>query len=174
MNRFGVGGFDARSNNFLGDNWPSELGAEYRDFTVHFQGRTHQVLLKILQALALGLGWEENFFDEVSTRLGNHQAVSASWGPGMPLKRPCRSKPKLLQKVCGKLPCSIATCNGAQALLTKLYLYKCLSICMSLFTLMLPQANGPTALKSKLLEKLHKMHMHITCAVPQSCALNLK
>ena len=65
VNRHGVGGFDARTHQSLGDNWPPELGQEYRDFTVTFQERTHEVLLKILKALAIGLGWEETFFDEV-------------------------------------------------------------------------------------------------------------
>lgn len=65
MNRHGVGGFDARTHETLGDNWPPELGEQYRDFTVKFQERTHEVLLKILRALAIGLGWEESFFDEV-------------------------------------------------------------------------------------------------------------
>lgn len=65
VNRHGVGGFDARTHESLGDNWPAELGAEYRDFTINFQERTHEILLKILRALALGLGWEESFFDEV-------------------------------------------------------------------------------------------------------------
>jgi len=60
-----VGGYDARTHESLGDNWPPELGADYRDFTLKFQERTHEVLLKILQALALGLGWEESFFNEV-------------------------------------------------------------------------------------------------------------
>lgn len=68
VNRHGVGGYDARTHESLGDNWPPELGADYRDFTLKFQERTHEVLLKILQALALGLGWEEFFFDEVCDR----------------------------------------------------------------------------------------------------------
>ncbi len=65
VNRHGVGRYDARTHESLGDNWPPELGADYRDFTLKFQERTHEVLLKILQALALGLGWEESFFNEV-------------------------------------------------------------------------------------------------------------
>lgn len=64
VNRHGVGGYDARTHESLGDNWPPELGADYRDFTLKFQERTHEVLLKILQALALGLGWDESFFNE--------------------------------------------------------------------------------------------------------------
>ncbi|KAK9812273.1 hypothetical protein WJX73_009505 [Symbiochloris irregularis] len=64
VNRYGVGGYDARENDFIGDIWPQELGDSYKDFVISFQEKTHAVLLKLLRAIALGLGWEEHFFDE--------------------------------------------------------------------------------------------------------------
>ncbi len=85
VNRHGVGGYDARTHESLGDNWPTEPGNDYRDFTIKFQERTHEVLLKILRALALGLGWEESFFNEVC-----HALYACSLWPNTPaLVPPC-------------------------------------------------------------------------------------
>lgn len=64
VNRYGVGGFDTRDKVFVGENWPSELGGSYKAFVLDFQEKTHAVLLKLLRAIALGIGWPEEYFSE--------------------------------------------------------------------------------------------------------------
>lgn len=51
---------------FLGSRWPEELGEGWRDLNLEFQERTHEVALKILRALAIALGRDEHYFDDVS------------------------------------------------------------------------------------------------------------
>lgn len=65
-----MGGFDARDKVFVGENWPSELGGSYKAFVLDFQEKTHAVLLKLLRAIALGIGWPEEYFSEVSQQIG--------------------------------------------------------------------------------------------------------
>ena len=60
-----MGGYDARNQKFVGDQWPKELGDSYKNFIIDFQEQTHGVLLKLLRGIALGLGWPEDFFEEV-------------------------------------------------------------------------------------------------------------
>lgn len=62
--RYGTGGYDVKEQKFLGSKWPEELGDEWKDLSLEFQARTHEVALKILQALALALGRDEHYFDD--------------------------------------------------------------------------------------------------------------
>jgi len=67
VGHFGLGGFDAKHNAFLGHEWPpaSELQLQgFRDKALHFQRRTHGVALLLLRALAIALGRDEHSFEE--------------------------------------------------------------------------------------------------------------
>lgn len=50
---------------FLGSSWPEQLGQEWQDLNLEFQYRTHEVALKLLQAMAVALGRDEQQFLEV-------------------------------------------------------------------------------------------------------------
>lgn len=51
---------------FLGSHWPEELGDAWKEQSLDFQAKTHEVALKILRAMALALGRNEYEFVEVS------------------------------------------------------------------------------------------------------------
>jgi len=40
-------------------------GDDFRELALSFQAKTHDVALKILKLLAIGLGWDPAKFDEV-------------------------------------------------------------------------------------------------------------
>lgn len=50
---------------FLGSSWPPELGDAWKEQSLNFQAKTHEVALKILRAMALALGRDEYEFVEV-------------------------------------------------------------------------------------------------------------
>lgn len=51
---------------FLGSRWPQELGESFKDNSLKFQEKTHDVAVKLLRALAISLGRDEDEFAEVS------------------------------------------------------------------------------------------------------------
>ena len=51
---------------FLGSRWPQELGESFKDRSLDFQAKTHNVAVKLLRALAISLGRDEDEFAEVS------------------------------------------------------------------------------------------------------------
>lgn len=50
---------------FLGSRWPEQLGDSWKQQSLDFQAKTHEVALKILRAMALSLGRDEYEFIEV-------------------------------------------------------------------------------------------------------------
>ena len=56
----------ACSQEFLGSRWPEELGEDWKQLSLDFQAKTHEVALKLLRAVAITLGRDEHYFDEVS------------------------------------------------------------------------------------------------------------
>lgn len=54
---------------FLGESWPEELGAEWKDRSLAFQAKTHEVSVQLLRAMALALGRNEYEFVKVLTNL---------------------------------------------------------------------------------------------------------
>jgi hypothetical protein len=74
VGHYGLGGYDMKESKFVGHEWPpeAELGlADFRSKALHFQQRTHAVALTVLSALAIGLGYPEDFFDEVRAHAHN-------------------------------------------------------------------------------------------------------
>lgn len=51
---------------FLGSRWPEQLGDSWKQQSLDFQAKTHEVALKILRAMALSLGRDEYEFIEVA------------------------------------------------------------------------------------------------------------
>jgi hypothetical protein len=45
----------------------ADADEEFRETALTFQAKTHDVALKILKALGIGLGWDESIFDDVSS-----------------------------------------------------------------------------------------------------------
>ncbi len=54
---------------FLGSHWPEELGEAWKQQSLDFQAKTHEVALKILRAMALALCRDEYEFVEVTCSL---------------------------------------------------------------------------------------------------------
>ncbi len=57
---------------FLGSSWPTELGDSWKEQSLEFQAKTHEVALKILRAMALALGRDEYEFVEVCSMYANN------------------------------------------------------------------------------------------------------
>ena len=51
---------------FLGSRWPAELGEAWKQQSLDFQAKTHEVALKLLRAIAISLGRDEYEFIEVN------------------------------------------------------------------------------------------------------------
>ncbi|KAI7838916.1 hypothetical protein COHA_007322 [Chlorella ohadii] len=59
VGRYGTGGYNYHAQQFEGEEWPQELGAEFRQVALSFQERTHDIALKILRALWISLDRDE-------------------------------------------------------------------------------------------------------------------
>ena len=60
---------------FLGSSWPTELGKSWKEQSLEFQAKTHQVALKILRAMALALGRDEYEFVEVCSMFAHNNIM---------------------------------------------------------------------------------------------------
>ncbi len=60
---------------FLGSSWPTELGNSWKEQSLDFQAKTHEVALKILRAMALALGRNEYEFVEVCLIYANNNIM---------------------------------------------------------------------------------------------------
>ena len=60
---------------FLGSSWPTELGDSWKEQSLEFQAKTHQVAMKILRAMALALGRDEYEFVEVCSTYANNSIM---------------------------------------------------------------------------------------------------
>jgi len=60
---------------FLGSSWPTELGDSWKEQSLEFQAKTHEVALKILRAMALALGRDEYEFVEVCSMYANNNLM---------------------------------------------------------------------------------------------------
>ena len=61
---------------FLGSSWPTELGNSWKEQSLEFQAKTHQVAMKILRAMALALGRDEYEFVEVCSMYANNMLLA--------------------------------------------------------------------------------------------------
>lgn len=73
---------------------PPTAGPEFRKTSIEFQAKTHNIAIKILKALFLGLGWDENLVDDVSGSREPSLPAPASphltaYCPSLPLLAPC-------------------------------------------------------------------------------------
>ena len=53
----------------MGSRWPKELGDSFQKASLAFQAKNHEVAVKLLKALAISLGYEEDTFAEVGLTL---------------------------------------------------------------------------------------------------------
>ena len=60
---------------FLGSSWPTELGNSWKEQSLEFQAKTHQVATKILRAMALALGRDEYEFVVVCSTYANNSIM---------------------------------------------------------------------------------------------------
>lgn len=60
---------------FLVSSWPTELGNSWKEQSLEFQAKTHEVALKILRAMALALGRDEHEFVEVCFMYANNNIM---------------------------------------------------------------------------------------------------
>lgn len=62
--RWGTKGYNYNEQRFEGEEWPEHLGDEFKRVTLSFQAKCHDVAVKILKALFIGLGRDEKEIDE--------------------------------------------------------------------------------------------------------------
>lgn len=65
VGRWGTKGYNIKEKKFDGEEWPAELGQDFKKKSLEFQAKVHDVSVKILKALFIGLGRDEKEIDEV-------------------------------------------------------------------------------------------------------------